>query len=216
MAGNRTQAARGARLEDELRNLMLDSTVGWLRHLHNLAGEAIPGGPSAGPSDRRRVGNLAVDLAEKGVEVWRGLLDVQRRYDGELLNLAGGGTFRAAAAGEELAVTSGTLRSDWSSDKANLKLRLQNRSRSWVDLVLPTAVLVERGDGGDRALLDVEASPAAPVLGPGDELEIELTLTGGPLSVTKDQQASRYHGTLRVDSRGPLRLELPMELTVKA
>jgi hypothetical protein len=210
MAGRRTQAARGSRLEDEVRNLALDSTVSWLRALHRLAGEALPGGPSSGPSDQRKIGNIAVDLAEKGVEVWRGLLDVQQRYDGELFHLAGGGAFRAAAAGEELAVVSGTLRAKWDTDKAQVEITLQNRSRTWLDLVLPTSVLFEAADCLDRVLLDVTANPAAPVLGPGDQITVKLSFGGSqPMKAP-----SRYHGVVRIDSRGPFRLELPMELTV--
>lgn len=211
-----SQATRGANLEGEVRNLALDTTVSWLRMLHQLAGEALPGGASGGPSDKKKIGNLAVDLAEKGVEVWRGLLDVQRRYDGELFNLAGGGTFRAAAAGEELAVVSGTLRPEGTS-KGTVKptsVTLHNRSRTWLEIVFPKAILVEKADGSDKLLLDVVATPAAPVLGPGDLLEVVIMLRVGDSPKPDSLEAGRYHGTLCIDSRGPFRLELPLELTV--
>ena len=208
-----TTRSDDGKLANEVRDLAMDTTVAWLRHLHELAGEGLPGGPSAGPSDRRTVGNLAMELAERGVELWRGLLDVQRRFSPELLHVAGGGALRAAAAGEELVAVEGALRLKLQGSKVEATLHLHNRSRAWVDVLLPTTLLLTRHDALDRVLLDVTAVPAAPVLGPGDALEVEITLTA-PTPPARDVPNPRFYGELRVDSRGPLRVALPVELTI--
>lgn len=210
-----TSAEKSTFIEVEAGKLMMDTAVDWLRRIHCGSSSAML---SMEPSDRRRVGNLATDLAERGIEVWRGLLDLQRRYDPELISLAGGGTFRAANAGEELAVTKGSvfaeLKRTGRSYTCEIRFSLANRSRTYADIVLPRAVLLVRADELDRMLCEVTASPSAPVLGPGEQIEIALTLTahGAPACA---EHTSRYHTVLAIRSRGPWAVDLPVEITHK-
>jgi hypothetical protein len=209
-----TSAEKSTFIEVEAGKLMMDTAVDWLRRIHGSSSSAML---SMEPSDRRRVGNLATDLAERGIEVWRGLLDLQRRYDPELISLAGGGTFRAANAGEELAVTKGAVFADLKKTgntyTCELQFSLANRSRTYADIVLPRAVLLVRADEGDRLLCEVKAAPSAPVLGPGEQLQIKLTLTAHSAPAADLNPPSRYHTVLAIRSRGPWAVDLPVEIT---
>lgn len=226
------QGSREAGLGSDLLSGMVDLVVqaAKMRHEMNLGVDALRAWrESRGvDGDPGRVANLGFDLAELGVRGWRDLMQLQRRYEPEMLAAwtTPGLPWMDPTAelyADQAIVTWEAKRKSGNGTElgtsAAFSLTLENRSQGYVDLVFPRTLAFLRADDDDRLVVEVSCSPAAPILGPGDRLTLELTLkTDGAIvaSVNGSSDPVVYLGTLCLRTRGALRVDLPARLTVTA
>ncbi len=221
-----SQGKREAGIGSDLRDGVVDLIVqaAKVRHEMNLGVDALKAwrasrGVSGEPV---RLANLSFDLAELGVRGWRDLLATQRRYEPEMAAawsmpgvpwLDPTAELRSATALLMVATaqekSTGALREDVKG-----KLKIENRSHGYVDLVLPRTLELVRADLLDRVVVEVAVSPAAPILGPGDEVELTITLSTKDRVVQKTTATEVFYGTLKVGSRGGICTDVPVALEV--
>ncbi len=223
-----SQGKREAGIGSDLRDGVVDLIVqaAKMRHEMNLGADALKAwrasrGVSGEPV---RLANLSFDLAELGVRGWRDLLATQRRYEPEMAaawSMPGVPWLDPTAElrSNEALLKFSAVRYNTESafhilEDVKQQLTLENRSHGYVDLVLPRTLELVRADGLDRVVVAVAVSPAAPILGPGDDVALTITLGTKNQVIQGSDSTSVYYGTLKVGSRGGICTGVPVALEV--
>lgn len=148
-----------------------------------LAGaHRLKNGQQAKRPGGRSLGSLLYAWSDIGVQVLQRMATLGAELgDSAFSRTFGGG----GGAAEHLGVRS-RARMKWDKEgKATGTFKLINHRSGYVDVRFPTVVELHASNGNGRSLIDITFDPAAPLLGPNQEIEVKLSFRTNELEETK-------------------------------